>query len=66
MNIPVISTNVRRTQQIALTLFPHGGQGHARRNAWAGMVSDASIARNRREADAAMAQAQQRQVRKAL
>ena len=66
MNIPVITTNVRRTQQLALTIFPHGGQGHARRNAWAGMVSDASVARMRREADAAMARAQQGQVRRAL
>jgi hypothetical protein len=47
-------------QQLALTVFPHGGQGHARRNAWAGMVSDASLARNRRDADAAMAAAADR------
>lgn len=55
-------------QQLVLTVFPHGGQGHARRNAWAGMVSDASIARNRRDADAAMALAadRYRQARRAL
>jgi hypothetical protein len=52
--VPLVHTNVRRVQQVALALFPHGGQGHARRNAWAGMVSDASVSRNRREADAAM------------
>jgi hypothetical protein len=55
-------------QQLALTAFPHGGQGHARRNAWAGMVRDASLSRNRREADAAMAVAadRYRQARRAL
>ena len=56
MKLPLITS----TQQLALTLFPHGGQGHARRNAWAGMVSDASVSRNRREADAAMVAAADR------
>jgi hypothetical protein len=42
----------------ALTrLFPEGGQGTARRNAWAAMSTNASRARDRREADAAMAAA---------
>ncbi len=50
-------------QQLVLSAFPHGGQGQARRNAWAGMVGEASIARNRREADAAVAVAQDRHER---
>jgi len=52
----------RHTQQVVLAVFPHGGQGHARRNAWAGMVSDSSLARNRREAAVALAQAQARSI----
>jgi nanoRNase/pAp phosphatase (c-di-AMP/oligoRNAs hydrolase) len=40
---------------IALSrLFPEGGQGTARRNAWAAMSSNATRARDRREADAAI------------
>jgi hypothetical protein len=35
-------------------LFPEGGQRTARRNAWAAMSSNASRARDRREADAAV------------
>jgi hypothetical protein len=35
-------------------LFPEGGQRTARRNAWAAMSSNASHARDRREADAAV------------
>jgi hypothetical protein len=35
-------------------IFPEGGQGTARRNAWAAMSSNASRARDRREADAAL------------
>jgi hypothetical protein len=50
-------------QQLVLTVFPHGGQGRARRNAWAGKVSDASLARNRREALVALAAAQGRATR---
>jgi len=38
-------------------LFPEGGQGTARRNAWAEMSSNASRARDRREADLAIAAA---------
>jgi hypothetical protein len=34
--------------------FPEGGQRTARRNAWAAMSSNASRARDRREADAAI------------
>jgi hypothetical protein len=36
-------------------LFPDGGQGAARRNAWQGMVSGAARARARREAEEAVA-----------
>jgi hypothetical protein len=35
-------------------LFPEGGQSTARRNAWAEMSSNATRARDRREADAAI------------
>jgi hypothetical protein len=38
-------------------LFPEGGQRTARRNAWAAMSSNASWARDRREADQAIAAA---------
>jgi hypothetical protein len=38
-------------------LFPEGGQRTARRNAWAAMSSNASHARDRREADLAIAAA---------
>ena len=36
-----------------LTVLPDGGQLTARRNAWAGMSSDAARTRARREADLA-------------
>ena len=42
-------------QTAVLALLPHGGQRAARRNAWAGMSSDAATARARREADRALA-----------
>jgi hypothetical protein len=44
-------------QALALSVLPHGGQRAARRNAWSSMSSDAALARNRREADHAMARA---------
>ena len=44
------------TTTVLLTALPHGGQRTARRNAWASTSSDATRARGRREADAAMAQ----------
>jgi hypothetical protein len=47
-------------QAAVLAALPDGGQGVARRNAWAGMSADAARARARREADAALAQAQVR------
>ena len=36
-------------------IFPEGGQRTARRNAWAAMSTNATLARDRREADAALA-----------
>jgi hypothetical protein len=43
---------------IALSrIFPEGGQRTARRNAWAAMSNNATRARDRREADAAIADA---------
>ena len=41
-------------QATLLFLLPHGGQDLARRNAWASMSVDASRARARREAAAAL------------
>jgi len=42
-------------QAVVLALLPDGGQRGSRRNAWAGMVADASLTRTRRDADAALA-----------
>jgi hypothetical protein len=36
---------------LVLAFWSDGGQGSARRNAWAGMVADAKRARERAEAD---------------
>ena len=54
--IPSLSLkrNLANLESLFLTVLPHGGQRSARQNAWASMSSDASWARNRREADAAM------------
>ena len=41
-------------QALLLAVLPHGGQLAARRNAWAGMASDAARARAWREVDAAL------------
>jgi hypothetical protein len=46
---------------LARTVLPHGGQRTARRNAWAGMSEGAARARARRDADAAMLAAAQRE-----
>ena len=48
------------TTSVLLTALPHGGQRTARRNAWASMSTDATVARARREADLAMDQAHAR------
>jgi hypothetical protein len=60
--IPSLSLkrNLTNLESLFLTVMPHGGQRSARRNAWASMSSDASWARGRREADAAMERAQLR------
>jgi hypothetical protein len=58
-----MSRNAANLQSLLLTAVPHGGQRSARRNAWASMSSDAVLARSRREADAAMAQAVERAAR---
>lgn len=47
-------------QALLMTALPAGGQRTARRNAWAGMVSDAARSRAQREADVALAAAQAR------
>lgn len=41
-------------QALMLQTMPHGGQRGARRNAWASMSADASMARARREAASAL------------
>lgn len=47
-------------QSLLMTALPSGGQRTARRNAWAGMVADASRSRARRDADLALAAADAR------
>ncbi len=53
-----LSHTLGRTTSLAQSTFlaavPHGGQGTARRNAWASMSSDAVRARGRRDAEQAM------------
>ena len=44
----------RLAEALLLAAVPEGGQRTARRNAWAGMVRDASLAQARREAAASM------------
>jgi hypothetical protein len=59
-------TRIRTTiEPMVLTLFPHGGQGAARRNAWSAMSSDAAKARARRDAAAVMDRAIEHAARKA-
>lgn len=41
-------------RELMLQTMPHGGQRGARRNAWASMSADASMARARREAASAL------------
>ena len=56
VEVPVtLAPLVPVVQGLVLAVLPHGGQLTARRNAWAGMASDAARARSRREADAALA-----------
>ncbi len=55
---------VARLQELLVLALPAGGQGTARRNAWAGMSSDAARARERRQAVAALAAADVRAERR--
>ena len=55
--LPAPRSTGRRLQATALLLMPHGGQRAARQNAWRAMVDDAALARARREAVAAVAEA---------
>ena len=60
MTFPLARSVVRSTsrlQDLTLTVLPHGGQRSARRNAWAAMSADATLARGRREAEVAVAAA---------
>ena len=50
----------RRLLETSLLLLPHGGQRTARQNAWRAMAADAAVARVRREAASAMAEAVRR------
>ena len=54
----LVRSSSRLVQQALLAAFPHGGQGAARRNAWAGMSEGAARARARREAEAAVVTAE--------
>jgi hypothetical protein len=53
----VAHTAVSTSQGLSLALFPHGGQGVARRNAWRAMAFDTATARERRTSDAALRRA---------
>ena len=44
-------------QELALALFPQGGQGRSRRNAWVAMAGEAAIAAAHRESEAAVREA---------
>lgn len=50
----------RSAQAVLLALLPHGGQQHARRNAWIGMSAGAARGRERRQVEAALSDAEQR------
>ncbi len=51
-------STLHRSTTLARNIFmialPHGGQGAARRNAWAGMSRDAALGRARTEAETAL------------
>ena len=53
-------TLVPLLQDLVLLALPAGGQGTARRNAWASMSAGSARSRGRREAEAAMAAAERR------
>ncbi|MDX6199590.1 MAG: hypothetical protein QOJ79_2741 [Actinomycetota bacterium] len=55
MSVPRLIHRAASTgQSTLLFMLPHGGQNLARRNAWASMSVDATRARARREAAAAL------------
>lgn len=62
MDLPLVRRAARSLESALMTALPHGGQGAARRNAWAAMSTDATQARARREADLAMDRAVARAV----
>ncbi len=53
----VVSTVQGVVRDVVLATLPHGGQRAARRNAWSSMSADATVARARREAEAALTHA---------
>jgi hypothetical protein len=52
--VPVV---VRAGRALAAATFPEGGQGRARRNAWAGVCAGQASSRDRLEAERALAEA---------
>lgn len=65
MTFPSFTRTATRLEPLVMGLLPHGGQGTARRNAWAAMAQDAARARARREADDVMTRAVERASRAA-
>lgn len=55
--VPVV---VRAGRALAAATFPEGGQGRARRNAWAGVCAGQASSRDRLEAERALAEAASR------
>jgi len=60
VHLPTPRRAVTLALDLSVLVLPHGGQHTSRRNAWAGMVSDATRTRQRTEAELALAQAAQR------
>jgi len=60
---PMVTRSATRMQSLLLTVLPHGGQGAARRNAWAAMSADAVQSRARRDAEIAVDRAVMRAAR---
>jgi hypothetical protein len=58
VTIPSFTRMTHTLEALFLAVLPHGGQGSARKNAWASMVEDNNRAKSRREADVAMSRAQ--------
>lgn len=51
---PLARALTATAHRLAVRLWPDGGQGQARRNAWAAMVNDHITARAREEAERAL------------